>query len=52
MIIKPSNFKSLLNNKIKKGKLNFEIEFFLIRKGALKNFIAKGYVNNLEAEII
>ena len=28
-MIKPSNFKSLLNNKIKKGKLISEIEIFL-----------------------
>ena len=35
-IIKPSNFKSLLNNKIKKGKLMSEIEIFLTEKGNLK----------------
>ena len=35
-IIKPSNFKSLLNNKIKGGKVISEIEFFLNEKGKLK----------------
>ena len=51
MIIKPSNFKSLLNNKIKNAKLISEVEFFFDKKGAFKDFIAKGYVDNLEAEI-
>ena len=32
-IIKPSNFKSFLNNKIKEGKLVSEIEIFLDEKG-------------------
>ena len=50
-IIKPSNFKSLINNKIKKGKLISEIEIFLTNNGTLKNFIAKGQVKDLEAEI-
>ena len=50
-IIKPSNFKSLLNNKIKKGKLISEIEIFLTEGGTLNNFIAKGKVKDLEAEL-
>ena len=50
-MIKPSNFKSLLNNKIKDGKLISDIEIFLMDDGSLKNFIAKGTVNNLKAEI-
>ena len=49
--IKPSNFKSLLNNKIKKGKLITEIEVFLTDEGVLKNFIAKGKVKDLEVEL-
>ena len=32
-MIKPSNFKSLLNNKIKKGKLISEIEIFFNEEG-------------------
>ena len=51
-IIKPSNFKSLINNKIKKGKLISEIEIFLSEEGNLKNFIAKGKVKELEVELL
>ena len=50
IIIKPSNFKSLLNNKIKEGKLISEIEIFLSEK-AFKNFIAKGYSKRFKAEL-
>ena len=51
-IMKPSNFKSILNNKIKGGKLKAEIELFLNNEGSFKNFIAKGSVQNLSAEIM
>ncbi len=51
-IIKPSNFKSFLKNKIKKGKLKSEIEIFINENGKLKNFIAKGKVNNLDVQLI
>ncbi len=51
-MIKPSNFKSILNNKIKKGKLISTIEIFLTEKGKLKNFIAKGSVRDLKAELV
>ena len=50
-IIKPSTFKSLLNNKIKEGKFISEIEIFLNKDGSIKNFIAKGNVINLKAEL-
>ena len=50
-IIKPSNFKSILNNKIKKGKLISEIEIFLKEDGTIKDFIEKGTIKNLEAEL-
>ena len=50
-IIKPSNFKSLLNNKIEKGKLISEIEIFFTDKGDLKNFIAKGTVKDLKVNL-
>ena len=49
--LKPSNFKSLLNNRIKEGKLITEIEIFLTDKGLLKDFIAKGNVKNLKIEL-
>ena len=50
-IIKPSTFKSLLNNKIKEGKLVSEIEIFLNEEGSIKDFIAKGSVKNLKVEL-
>ena len=43
-LIKPSNFKSFLNNRIKDGKLISEIEIFLDEEGNFKDFIAKGTV--------
>ena len=51
-IIKPSTFKSLFNNKIKKGKLISEIEIFLNEKGSIEDFIAKGTVKNLKVELL
>ncbi len=51
-ILKPSNFKSLINNKIKQGKLISEIEIFFNKQGDFINFIAKGSVKSLEAEIL
>ena len=51
-LIKPSNFKSFLNNKIKEGKLISEIEIFLDDEGLFKDFIAKGTVKNLNVEFL
>ena len=50
-MIKPSNFKSLLKNKIKEGVVIAEIEFFFNENGELKNFITKGKVNDLKIEL-
>ncbi len=50
--IKPSNLKSFLVNKITKAKLISEIEFFLDNEGTFKNYIFKGKVKNLEAELL
>ena len=50
--LKPSNFKSILNNKINDGKLISEIEIFLDNEGALTDYIIKGDVINLEANIL
>ena len=50
-IVKPSTFKSLLNNRIKEGKLISEIEIFLNDDGLIKNFIAKGTVKDLRVEL-
>ncbi len=51
VLIKPSNFKSLINNKVKEGKLISEIEIFLTEQGNFKDFIAKGTVKGLKAEL-
>ena len=50
-MIKPSNFKSLLNNKIKEGKLISEIEIFLTAQGKFQDFIARGTIKGLKAEL-
>ena len=50
-MIKPSNFKSLLNNKIKEGQVITEIVFYLTEKSTIQNFIAKGSVKNLKVEL-
>ena len=42
VMIKPSNFKSILNNKVKEGQVKTEIEFYPTEKSTIKNFIAKG----------
>ncbi len=52
VVIKPSNFRSLLKNKIKAGKLNSQIDLFLDNKGFLEDFIAKGSIKNLKAELV
>ena len=51
-IIKPSTFKSLLNNKIKEGKLISEIDIFLNEDSSVNNFIAKGNLRNLKVELL
>ena len=50
--IKPSNLKSFINNKIKKGKIFSELEFYLNENYSVDNFIAKGKVSNLSSTII
>ena len=52
IIIKPSNLKSLLNNKIKQGKLISEIDIYLNEQGLLKDFIIKGKVRNLKIKFL
>ena len=49
--IKPSNFKNFLINKIKKAKLISEIEFFLDKKGEVENYIIRGEVADLRADL-
>ena len=48
---KPSNLKNILNNKIINGKLFTEIDIFFNNNNDFDNFIAKGKVLNLDAEI-
>ena len=49
--IKPSNFKNFLNNKIKKVNIISEIDFFLDKNGDLENYIIKGKVTDLKANL-
>ncbi len=51
ILIKPSNFKSILNNNIEEGKLVSQIDIFLNAKGIFENFIAKGSVEGLKVKI-
>ena len=50
-LFKPSNFRSFLNNKITEGKIISEIDFFFDKEGSINNFITKGKVNDLKAEL-
>ena len=49
--IKPSNFKNFLNNKIKKINLISEIEIFLDKNGGIENYIVRGEVTDLKANL-
>ena len=50
-IFKPSNLTSFFNNKINQGKLNTEIEIYFNKENNFENYIARGTVKDLEAEI-
>ena len=50
LVFKPSNLKSFVNNKIKSGKLNTELEIYLNKENLLDDFIAKGSVVDLSSE--
>ena len=51
-VIKPSNFKSLLINKVKEGRVFSEIEIFLKDKNLIENFIVKGSVKDLKVKFL
>ena len=51
-LIKPSNFKNFIRNKIENANIVSEIEIFFTNEGAIKNFIIKGNVENFEANIL
>ena len=50
-LIKPSGFKNFFVNKIKEVKLNSEIEFFLDSYGEIENYIIRGSITNLKADL-
>ena len=50
--LKPSNFTSFLNNKVKQGKFDIELDIYLNKKNLLENFIARGSVTDLDVEIL
>ena len=50
-LIKPSNLKSLINNKIKKGIFNTEIEIYLNNENSIDDFIFRGSVSDLELKV-
>ena len=50
--LKPSNFTSFINNKLKKKKLNTKLEIYLDRNNLIENFISRGSVSNLKFEIL
>jgi hypothetical protein len=49
--LKPSNFKSFLNNKINEGKINTELSIYFDNNNLMQNFIARGSVSDLKTEI-
>ena len=51
-IIKPSNLKTFMNNRVTNGKIKSEIEVFLNQKNLVDNFIAKGSVKGFGAKLI
>ena len=51
-LIKPSNFKNFIRNKIENVNIVSEIEIFFNEDGAINNFIIKGDVENFEANIL
>ena len=51
LIFKPSNFKSFLNNKVKEGTLNTEVEIYFDRNNSIKDFIGRGKASNFTASI-
>ena len=51
VIIKPSNFKSIINNKVKKGKIISNFEIFFNENNSINDFIAKGKVSDLKLQV-
>ncbi len=49
---KPSNLTSIIKNKINNGELNSEVEVYFKDNNLIDNYIFRGSVKNLEAELI
>jgi hypothetical protein len=49
--LKPSNFTSFVNNQIKQGEIDADLEIYLNDDNLLDDFIARGSVSNLDAKI-
>ena len=49
---KPSNFTSFIKNKIKQGKIDTELEFYLDSNNQFDNFIIRGSISDFSTEII
>ena len=50
--LKPSNFTSFLNNRIKEGQLNAKFKIYFNNDNLLENFTVSGSVLNLKSKII
>ena len=48
-LIKPSNLKSLLLNKLQSINISSQVEIYLDKNNNFKNFIARGSVSNLRS---
>ena len=51
-LIKPSNFKSFLTNRIKNGKIISDVDIFLNKEGNLNNYIARGSIRSFEVTLL
>ena len=51
-VLKPSTYKSFLNNNIQDGTIYLEIDFYLNKENNLENFISRGSVSDLDMKII
>ena len=50
--LKPSNFKSIVHNKILKGTITLSLEIFLSKDNIFENFIARGDIKGLTLNTI
>ena len=50
-IFKPSNYTNFVNNNLKTGNLNLDLEVYLNENNLLQDFIVRGSVSNLKANI-